>query len=142
MPPLHEALVEVHKEYAKASWPTKDMANMYKKATAAVDMLNAQCTASQAENQWFSEQFRQTEEQLKKTREEMLQQVATHRPLESDQELQQKLQQAEDALKQTEARAVLLENQTKALEDQQQPTQREFGNQLTEKEDMIIRLRR
>ena len=34
----------------------------------------------------------------------MLQQVATHRPLESDQELQQKLQQAEDALKQTEAR--------------------------------------
>ena len=72
----------------------------------------------------------------------MLQQEAMRRPLESVQELQQKLHQAEDALKQTEARAVLLENQTKALEDQQQPTQREFGNQLTEKEDMIIRLRR
>ena len=80
------------------------MADLYKKATAAADMLNAQCTASLTENQRLFEQFRQTEEQLKKTREEMLQQVATHRPLESDQELQQKLQQAEDALKQTEAR--------------------------------------
>ena len=46
MPPLHEALVEVHKEYAKASWAAKDMVDMYKKATGAADMLNAQCAAS------------------------------------------------------------------------------------------------
>ena len=72
----------------------------------------------------------------------MLQQIATGRLAESEQEWQLKLQQAEDALKQTEARAVLLENRTKALEDQQHLAQTEFGNQLTEKEDMIRRLRR
>ena len=142
MPPLHEALVEVHKEYAKPNRAAKDMADLYKKATAATDMLNAQCTASQAENQWFSEQFQQTEEQLKKTSEEMMHQEGTRWPLEFEQELQQKLQQAEDALKQTEARVETIENQTKALEDQQHLAQPEFGNQLAEKEDMIRRLRR
>ena len=44
MPPLYEALVEVHKEYAKASRAATDMVDLYKKATAATDMLNAQCT--------------------------------------------------------------------------------------------------
>ena len=39
MPPLREALVEVHKEYAKASRVAKDMANLYKKATTAADMI-------------------------------------------------------------------------------------------------------
>ena len=55
MPPLHEALVEVHKEYAKASQAAKDMAHLYKKAIAAADVLNAQCIASKAENQRLSE---------------------------------------------------------------------------------------
>ena len=64
------------------------MADLYKKATSASDILNAQCTASQAENQQLSEQLRQTDEQLKKTKEELLQQAATRRPLESDQKLQ------------------------------------------------------
>ena len=68
MPPLHEALVEVHKEYAKASRAAKDMADLYKKATTAVEMLNVQCTASQAENQRLSKQVRLIEELLKKTR--------------------------------------------------------------------------
>ena len=36
---------------------------------------------------------------------------------------------------------MILENRTKALEDQQHSAQTEFGNQLTEKEDMIRRLR-
>ena len=88
MPPLHEALVEVHREYAKASWVAKDMADLYKKARATSDILNAQCIATQAENQRLSEQPRQTEEQLKKTNDELLQQASTRRPLESDQELQ------------------------------------------------------
>ena len=60
MSPLHEALVEVHKEYAKANWAATDMADLYKKAKAAKDMLNAQCTALQTENQHLLEQFRQT----------------------------------------------------------------------------------
>ena len=71
-----------------------------------------------------------------------MQRTATRRPTESEQEWQQKLQQAEDAPKQTEARAVLLENRTKALEDQQHSAQIEFGNQLTEKQGMIRMLRR
>ena len=37
---------------------------------------------------------------------------------------------------------MLLENRTKALEDQQHLAQTEFGNQLTKKEDMIRRLQR
>ena len=119
MPPLHEALVEVHKEYVKASRAAKDMVDLYRKATTATDMLNAQCTPWKTENHRLFEQLRQTEEQLMKTREEMLQQAATHRTLESEQELQQKLQEAEDALKRTEARVETLENRTKALEDQQ-----------------------
>ena len=50
MPPLHEALVEVHREYEKASRAAKDMADLYKKATIASEILNAQCTNKQAEN--------------------------------------------------------------------------------------------
>ena len=142
MPPLHEALVEVHKEYAKASRETKDMADLYKKATTATEMLNVECTASQAENQRLSEQVWQAKELLKKVTKEILQQPAVRRPEESAQEWQQKFQQAEDALKQLEARAVLLENRTKTLEEQQHLAQTEFSNQLTEKEDMIRRLRR
>ena len=72
MPPLHEALVEVHKEYAKASRAAKDMVDMYKTAIAATEILNAQCSASQAENQRLSEQVRQAEELLKKITEEVL----------------------------------------------------------------------
>ena len=44
MPPLHEALVEVHREYEKASRATKDMAELYKKVTMTAEVLNAQCT--------------------------------------------------------------------------------------------------
>ena len=51
MPPLHEALVEVHREYEKASRAAKDMADLYKKATATSEILNAQCTNKQAKNQ-------------------------------------------------------------------------------------------
>ena len=81
MPLLHEALVEVHKEYAKASLAAKDIADMYKKPTVVAEILNAQCTASQAENQRLSEQLREAEELLKKIMEEVL-----RRPEESAQE--------------------------------------------------------
>ena len=73
MPPLHEALVEVHREYEKASRAAKDMADLYKKATAASEILNAQCINKQAENQQLSKRLRQTEEQLQKTNKELLQ---------------------------------------------------------------------
>ena len=41
IPPLHEALVEVHREYEKASRAAKDMAELYKRATTPADVLNA-----------------------------------------------------------------------------------------------------
>ena len=64
MPPLHEALVEVHREYIKASRAAKDMADLYKTATTASKILNAQCASMQVENRQLSKQLRQTEEQL------------------------------------------------------------------------------
>ena len=85
MPPLHKALVEVHKEYAKARRATKDMAEMYKKGTAATEILNNQCMASQVENHRLSEQLREKEEVMKKINEE-----AVRRPDKSIQEWQQK----------------------------------------------------
>ena len=63
------------------------MADMYKKAIAATEILNKQCTASQAENKRLSEQLREEEELMKKITEEVL-----RRPDESVQQWQQKCQ--------------------------------------------------
>ena len=73
---------------------------------------------------------------------ELLQQASTRQPLESDQELQQKLQHAEVALKETEARAETFETWSKTLEGQLQSAQMEVGKRLEEKDDLIRRLRR
>ena len=113
------------------------MAYMYKKATAAAEILNKQCTASQAENQRLSEQLRETEELMKKMNEEVL-----LRPEESVQECHKKCQQTEEALKQAEEKVVLLESRTKAMEEQQHSAQTEFGNQLIEKDNIITGLLR
>ena len=137
MTPLYEALGEVHNEYGKANRAAKDMVDMYKKATAATEILNKQCTTSLAENQRLSEKLREAEELLKKITEEVL-----RRPDKFVQEWQQKCQQTEEALKQVEAKAVSLENRTKALEEQRHSAQTEFGNQLAEKDNIITRLRR
>ena len=56
MPPLHEALVEVHREYEKASQAAKDMAELYKKVTMTAEVLNAQCTQKDEENQQLKDQ--------------------------------------------------------------------------------------
>ena len=56
MPPLHEALVEVHQEYEKVSRAAKDMADLNKKATTTSNELNAQCIQVQEENQQLKEQ--------------------------------------------------------------------------------------
>ena len=55
MPLLHEALVEVHKEYERASRAAKDMAELYKKATTASKVLNDKCTRTHAEKEELSE---------------------------------------------------------------------------------------
>ena len=46
------------------------MAERNKNATATSKILNAQCISMQAEKQQLSEQVRQTEEQLQKTKED------------------------------------------------------------------------
>ena len=46
MLPLHEAIIEVHREYERASRASRDMAESHKKATTTVDQLSEQCTKS------------------------------------------------------------------------------------------------
>ena len=65
----------------------------------------------------MSKRLRQTEEKLRKIKEELLQQTSLRRPLESDPDLQQKLQQAEATLKEAEVRAEKAENRSKKMED-------------------------
>ena len=50
MPPLHEALVEVHREYDRASKVAKDMAERYKNVSAAAEELKDQYAREQEEN--------------------------------------------------------------------------------------------
>ena len=40
MLPLHEAIIEVHREYERASKAARDMAESYKKEMAATDQLS------------------------------------------------------------------------------------------------------
>ena len=97
MPPLHEALIEVHRQYKKASRAAKDMAEIYKKATAAADVLNAKYNRKQEENQRLKEQLRRNLEALEKARDQILQVEEHSRLLVSDPQLQQKLEEAKKA---------------------------------------------
>ena len=135
MPLLHEALVEVHKEYAKANRAAKDMADMYKKATAATEILNAVYGFPSRKSTVVGK----SEGDKRIIEENNGRSIASAGR--SAQEWQQKCQQDEDALKQIEARAVLLENRTKTLEEQHL-AQTELGNHLTEKDNIITGLRR
>ena len=83
MPHLHEALVEVHREYERASKAARDMAELFKKATAVSDVLSGKCTRTQAKKDELSKKLRQTEQKLRKAEEQRLH------------ELQQRLQEAE-----------------------------------------------
>ena len=71
----------------------------------------------------------------------MLQQSSSSRPLGCDQELQQKLQQAEAALKESAARAEAAETRSKNLEDRLQLAKTEVGKWLNAKDDLIQKLR-
>ena len=53
MPPLHEALVEVQGNTRLA----RDMAELYKNATATSDVLNDKCKRMQAEKDELSEKL-------------------------------------------------------------------------------------
>ena len=111
------------------------MADRYKNATAASEILNAQCTSMQAENNNCRNNF-DNKEQLQKTREELLQQTSSSWPLGFDQELQQKLQEAKAA------RAEATETRSKNIEDQLQLAKPEVGKWLEAKDDLIQKLHR
>ena len=104
MPPLHEALVEVHKEYERASRAAKDMADLYKKATATSEVLNEKYTRTQAEKEELLEKCWPTEEKLKKAEEELLTRQQPNRLSDSKQELKQRLQEAEASTRSSTAR--------------------------------------
>ena len=99
--PLHEALIEVHREYDMANRATKDMAEAYKRGTTATDQLQDQWTKSQAKNDKLSEIPRQTEEKLK----------------EPDQQFQQQLQEAEKKAGNTTTRTEAAKHKVMKLED-------------------------
>ena len=128
MPPLHEALVEVHREYERASKAARDMAERYNNASAAVDDLHAQCAREQDEN--------------KRMKEVILQQETQGRPSISDPELQQKLTETEKAKQNEETRADKAESRNRELEAQLQSAKAEAAKCLEEKDMLIQDLQR
>ena len=116
MPPLHEALVEVHREYEKANRATRDMAEMYKKATTATYVLNAQYKWKQEENQRLKDQLRRDLVVLEKAKEQIMQLESQNRSLDSNLELQQKLEEVEKARWEAKIRADKAESRTRELE--------------------------
>ena len=57
IPHLHEALVEVHREYEKASRAARDMAKQFKKTAAAAEVLYTKYNNKQQENKRLKEQL-------------------------------------------------------------------------------------
>ena len=123
MPPLHEALVEVHREYERASKAASDMAERYKYVSAAAEELKLQYVREQEEN--------------RKMKEIMLQWETQGRPSVSESELQQKLSDAEKAQQAEATRANKAESRNKELEEQLQSAKTEACKCLKEKENLI-----
>ena len=69
------------------------MAELYKNATVASDVLIDKCKRTEAEKDELSKKLRQTEEKLKQAEDQLLDRLS-----ESDQELQQKLHEVEAAI--------------------------------------------
>ena len=86
MPPLHEALVEVHREYEKASRAARDMAERYKKATTAADVLNTKYNNKQEENKRLKEQLQRDLVAMEKAMDQIVE-LEAQRQTASDQEL-------------------------------------------------------
>ena len=108
MPPLHEALVEIHREYERASKAANDMTERYKDVSAVAEELRLQYANVQEEN--------------KKMKEELLQWETQGQPSASKSELQQRLSDAEKAQQEEATRAKTIESRNKELEEQVQST--------------------
>ena len=119
----------------------KCIGNM-KKATTASDVLNAQCTQVQVENQQLKEQLQQAQAQLEETREQILLHESTSRALGSDSEMEQKLEQAETTCREAGAQAKKSETRSRRIEDWLQLAKKEVGKCLDAKDSLIQKLRR
>ena len=141
IPPLHEALVEVHREYEKASRAARDMAELYKQATTAADVLNAQYKWMQAENQQLKNKLQEEQVALEKAREQIFQPESQRQPLETDSELQKRLDQAEKARREAEIRAEKTEDRSREMEARLQSAKTTTDRCLGEKDNVIQDLR-
>ena len=123
MPPLHEALVEVHREYERESKAASDMAERYKYVSAAVEELKLQFFREQEENRKMKEIILQWE---------------THGRLSVvEPELHQKLSDATKAQQAEATRAHNAKSRIKEREEQLQSAKTETCKCLKEKEHLI-----
>ena len=142
MPPLHEALVEVHREYERASKAAKDMADLYKKETVALEVLNKKYTRTQVEKEELSKQCRQIEEKLRKAEEELLTHQQPNRLSDFEQELKQRLKEAEASTQSATTRAEEADARAKKIEERLLSAKTEVGKWLDAKDAEIRRLKR
>ena len=142
MPLFHTTLVEVHREYERASRAAKDVVEVYKNATAAADRLQEQCAESQADNTELSEKLRQTEEKLKEAKDRVQTQQLPNRSQELDHQVHEQLKEAEKKVEDTTARATTYEQRVKKLEDCILMAKTEISKGLDTKDDAIQRLKR
>ena len=128
MPPLHEALVEIHREYEKARKAANDMAERYKNISASAEVLKRQFCNVQTENEELKESLRQSETQTRSTASEL--------------ELQQKLEESHKAQQAETTRANNAEFRAKELEKQLESIKNGKDKVLEEKDQLIKKLQK
>ena len=128
MPPLHEALVEIHREYEKARKAASDMAERYKSVSASAEVLKRQFCNIQTENKELKESLNKWETQV--------------RPMASESEWQKKLEEAEKSRQAETTRANNAVVRTTELEKQIESIQNGHYKILEEKDQLINKLQR
>ena len=128
MPPLHEALVEIHREYEKARKAANDMAERYKNISASAEVLKRQFCNVQTENEELKESLSQWEAQARITASEL--------------ELQQKLEESHKAQQAETTRANNAEFRAKDLEKQLESIRNDKAKVLEEKDQLIKKLQK
>ena len=128
MPPLHEALVEIHKEYEKARKTASDMADRYKSMTASAEVLKQQFCIIQTENKELKDSLKEWETQVRITT--------------TEKEWQKKLEEAEEARQAETTRANDAVVRIMDLEKQKESMQYSHHKIIEEKEQLIKELQK
>ena len=93
------------------------MAELYKKATEGSKVLNDKCTTTQAEKEELSEKCWETEEKLRKAEEQLVIRQQPTRLSDTEQELNQRLQEAETSIWSTIAKVEEGKTRVKKIEE-------------------------